>query len=204
MNNEAQTERLLALVEETQRQECRKLLDEAREKHRQLVRAARNDARARVHEAVERERARAISRVRAVEAEFHTKLRAKEQQVAESLLAKGWTLLEENLRNRWRDPMGRRAWIERCAREAVRWLPTGHWKVEHPVGCGPADLSLFTRIVTEHSPDNAVEMVEAELEAGLVISADKTFLDMSLRGFMRDRESVEGRMLALLDEAPDR
>lgn len=204
MNIEAQTERLVALVEENQQRECRKLLDQAREKHRQLVKAARSDARLRLREAVERERARAVSQIRSVEAEFHTKLRAREQQLAESLLAEGWALLEKSLRNRWQDSMGRRAWIRRCAREAVRWLPPGRWKVEHPEDCALADLSLFTAFVTEHLPATSVEMAVAGLEAGMVISTDKTFLDMSLRGFMRDRENIEGRMLALLHEATDR
>ena len=129
----------MALVQENQQRECRKLLDEAREKHRQLVKAARHDAREHVRETVERERARATSLIRSAEAELHTKRRAKEQRVADSALAEGWALLEQSLRRRWQDPEGRHAWIGRCAREAFLWLPSGHWKVEHPGDCAPAD-----------------------------------------------------------------
>ena len=66
-------------------------------------------------------------------------------------------------------------------------------------------LSLFTDFVSEQSPGTAVEMAAVTgLEAGMVIGTDKTFLDMSLRGFLQDRANVEGRMLALLHEAKDR
>ncbi len=37
-----------------------------------------------------------------------------------------------------------------------------------------------------------------DIQAGLVMSAGKTFLDMSLPGLLRDRLNIEGRMLALL------
>lgn len=205
MKMKEQADRLLALVEENQQRACRKLLDEGREKHRQLVKAAQHNAREHVREAVERERARAISRIRSAEAELHTKRRAKEQRVAELLLAEGWALLEQSLRRRWQDPEGRRAWIRRCAREAILWLPSGHWKVEHPGDCVAADLAPFTGLVAEQLPGTAVEMAAAAgLAAGMVISTDKTFLDMSLGGFFQDRANVEGRMLALLDEASDR
>lgn len=199
-----QTERLLALVEENQRQECRSLLDQARAKRRQLIDAAHQSAREHVHETVGRERARAISCIRSAEAELHTRRRAQAQRVAESLLAEGWTLLEQSLRKRWLDTDGRRAWIQRCAQEAVLRLPSGHWRVGHPGDCAPADLSLFSGFVAGQSPGTEVEMaIVAELEAGMVISIDRTSLDMSLGGFTRDRVNIEGRILALLHEVSD-
>jgi len=199
MNTEEQEQKLMALIEEYQDLECSELIEKARNKYREMIKAAHQDARGHVHRAVERERATAISRIRSAEAELHTKRRAMEQRFAESILTEGWSLLEQKLKKRWGESDGRRAWIKRCAQEALLRLPRGQWIVKHPLDCNPDELMLFSDMIAKESPDITVEMsAVGEIEAGLVIGANRTFLDMSQTGICMDRVSVEGRMLALL------
>ena len=199
MNTEEQEQKLMALVEEYRDRECNELIENAHNKYREMVKAAHQDARGHVRQAVERERAIAISRIRSAEAELHTKRRAMEQRFAESVLTEGWHLLEQGLKKRWGEADGRRAWIKRCAQEALLRLPRGRWIVKHPLDCKPDELMLFSDMIAKESPNTRVETsAVGEIAAGLVIGANRTFLDMSLTGICRDRVNVEGRILALL------
>ncbi len=199
MNTEEQEKKLMALIEEYRDRECNELIENAHSKCQEMIKAAHQDARGRVHQAVERERANAISRIRSAEAELHTKRRAMEQRLAEAVLTESWHLLEQGLKKRWGETDGRRAWIKRCAQEALLRLPRGRWEVKHPLDCRPDDLMLFRDMIAKESPDTRVEMsTVGEIEAGLMIGVNRTFLDMSLTGIIKDRVSLEGRILALL------
>jgi hypothetical protein len=204
MNVQEHEQKLIALVEEYRDRECSELLEQARKTKQEMIRTAYRDARQHLHQAVERERAHAISRVRSAEAELHTKRRAVEQRVAESFLKEGWLLLRERLLKRWQGSESRLTWIDRCAVEAMKRLPLGQWVVQHPVDCRPEELAYFSNQITKRSEDIVIDMrVASEIEAGLVIGTSNTYLDMSLEGLFKDSESIEARMLALLNRSKE-
>ncbi len=201
MNIRDQQVKLIALVDEFRDQECRKLMESARLKCRHIVKAEYHNAKQQVHQAVRSERERAISMIRSAEAELHTRHRAKHQRFAQSLLKVGWTRLEQVLLEKWLQPDERRCWIKSCAKEAINRLPSADcWFVQYPADMTEDDLSLFKNIVSEWYPELSYEMSESDIQAGLVMSANQTFLNMSLAGILRDRQNIEGRILALFQQ----
>ena len=199
MNSKDQEAKLIALVDEYKDQECRKLMDNAQSYCRELLETEYQNAKRQVHQAVQSERERAISLIRSAEAELHTRQRANNQRIAQSLLKVGWGHLEKALTNKWQQPDGRRAWITKCAKEALIRLPAADcWVIKHPHDTHPEDLALFKNLISEKFPNTQCDMTGSDIKAGLVMSAGKTFLDMSLAGLLRDRLNIEGRMLALL------
>jgi len=197
-------QKLIALVESYRDRECREQLEQARSTKQKMIRIAFQKARQHLHQAVERERARAVSHIRSAEAELHTKRRAVEQRVAQSFLKGGWLLLREGLLKRWQDNESRLTWIGQCAVEAMERLPMDHWTVKHPVDCTQEELTHFSNLVTKESGDIVIELlVDHEIEAGLVVGTSNTYLDMSLEGLLKDSESIEARMLALLNRSSE-
>jgi len=197
---EEQERKLITLVEEYRDRECSQLLDQANNTRQEMIRTAYRDARQHLHQAVERERARAISHIRSTEAELHTRRRAVEQREAESFLKQGWQILEQALMKQWSESEDRLGWLERCAEEALKRLPKGHWTVQHPEDCTPQELTHFSDLVTRGPADTTMDMqVVPAIKAGLVIGSSNARLDMSLEGLLKDTKSVEARMLALLN-----
>ncbi|MBT3204956.1 MAG: hypothetical protein HOM14_01980 [Gammaproteobacteria bacterium] len=199
MNNNDHEARLIALVEENKDQECQKLMQNAQSYCQEMLKTEYSNAQDQVHRAVLTERDRAISMIHSAEAELHTRQRANNQQIVQSLLKVGWGYLEKALIDKWQQAKGRRSWIKKCAREALIRLPASdNWVVQHPSDTSSDDLTLFKKIISEKFPDTRCEMTCCDIQAGLVMSAGKTFLDMSLAGLLQDRQNIEGRMLALL------
>lgn len=199
MNSKDQETQLIALVDDFRDQECRKLMENAHNKYQELLKTEYQNAKRQVHQAVERERERAIFQVRSAEAELHTRLRANNQRIAQSLLKVGWGHLEKELTEKWQQQDGRRLWIRRCAKEALIRLPASEcWVVQYPADTNSDDLTLFKKIISEKFPHTRCEMTGSDIQAGLVMNAGNTFLDMSLPGLLRDRANIEGRILALL------
>jgi len=197
-----QERKLIALVEQYRNRECTKQFEQAHKTRQEMIRTAYRDARQHLHQAVERERAHAISQVRSAEAELHTKRRAVEQRLAESSLKEGWQLLGQGLLKQWQDSEGRLAWIERCAKEALKRLPRDHWTVQHPTDCTPKELTHFSDLITRESTDTVIDLQAVPaIKAGLVIGTSNTWLDMSLHGLLKDKKSVEARMLALFNRS---
>lgn len=202
MNINEQEARLIALVEEFRDLECHKLIENAQQKSLQVLKTEHQNARQRLHKAVVRERARAISLIRSAEAELHTRQRANKQRIAQSLLKQGWSNLEKALIQKWQQAEGRRSWIKNCAREALNRLPASdYWVVQHSYDTSTQDLTMFERLLSKQLTETSIKMeVNKEIEAGLIISSNKTCLDMSLSGMLHDRPGIEGRMLALLNK----
>ena len=199
MTIQEQENMLIRLVEENTQRECSNLLEEAGRRRKKMIRRAYKQARKHLHQAVKRERTRAISQIRSAEAELHTKRRALEQRKAESLLKESWPLLRTSLSKQWHTEQGRAGWISKCAREALKQIPAQQWIVQHPAECRESELAPFKTILKKESPHTIIETRPAsDIEAGLIINAKNTFLDMSLEGLLKDRESIEGRLLALL------
>ena len=204
MSVQEHEQKLIALVEGYRDRECNEQFEQAHNTKQEMIRIAYRDARQHLHQAVERERARAISHVRSAEAELHTKRRAVEQRVAKSFLKEGWLLLRERLLKQWQDSEGRLTWIGRCAIEALKRLPTDHWTVQHPANCMPEELTHFSNLIAKELEGTVIDMlVTPEIEAGLLIGTNNTYLDMSLEGLLKDSRSVEARMLALLNRSEE-
>ena len=200
MSVQEQERKLIALVEEYRDRECNQLFEQARKTKQDMILAVYRDARQHLHHAVERERARAISRIRTAEAELHTKRRAVEQRFAESFLKEGWQLLEQALLKQWQDHKARLVWIERGVTEALERLPVNHWTVQHPNDCTPEELKYISNLITAGSVDAVVNLqAVADIKAGLIIGTANTHLDMSIEGLLRDKQSLEARLLALLN-----
>jgi len=109
-------------------------------------------------------------------------------------------ILEQALMKQWSESEDRLGWLERCAEEALKRLPKGHWTVQHPEDCTPQELTHFSDLVTRGPADTTMDMqVVPAIKAGLVIGSSNARLDMSLEGLLKDTKSVEARMLALLN-----
>lgn len=197
-----QEQELISLIESYRDRECDSLIAQAQHKRKELVHNAHHEARERLHKAVERERPRALLRIRTAEAELHTKKRAVKQRNAQALIREGWKLLTEGLQQRWTDDNSRRAWIDLCVTAALDNLPAKHWTVSHPSDCDMETLDYFKDLVTEQSAEIVIEMQkDANVTAGLVIDSGASRLDMSLNGLLKDRASLEARMLALFSRS---
>ncbi len=198
MTVEEQESQLTALVEEYRKRECRNALEKARGKAARLTRQAYKEAREHLHQAVVKERRRAIARIHAAQAELQTKRRLHAQRAAFATLETGWEQLESRLRECWEDEAGRKSWTAAVIREAWVRLPRQEWLVYHPTSWPAEEILNFARDVSvslEHPPGFRPDPA---IEAGLIVASGTTSLNVSLRGLLADRGTVEARLLALM------
>jgi hypothetical protein len=192
---------LLKLVEEYREQECRRILDAAREEAGRLVAETYRKERAHLHVRIVSERSRAQARIQAARAELATRERWSRERTSISLLDSAWPRLRDRLAARWGGPAGRRAWVKRYLGEALALLPRGPWRVRHAAGWGESerrDVVAWLRGELDASPGL---QVDDAMEAGLVVEYEGALLDASLDGLTKDRSRLEARLLALLTQA---
>ena len=200
MSLEDQEQALLGLVEDFRRAECQRLREKARREAATLLRQARQEARARVHRAIMRERETAASRIRAAQAALEARRRVSRQRRSMALLAAAWPRLAPALRARWQTVDGRRTWVDAALRQALQQLPAGHWKIRCPQGWPQDERDDVVVGLTQRLGEAPELLSDATVEAGLVIESGAACLDASLKGLLADRESIEARILAALDE----
>lgn len=195
-------EPLLALVQAYRRQECERLLAQAQAEARAIVAQGRGEARQRVHRAVEEEKSWARSQLAAARAHLQTVGRRHQQEQTSALLAAAWERLGAALRQRWREPAMRRAWIEELLRQAHEALPGGAWEIRHPQDLPEDELQRMRELRSAPPGEPLQFRVDAQVAAGLRISASSVVLDGTLEGLIGERTRLQGELLAAMEAAP--
>jgi hypothetical protein len=198
MNLEERKAALLKLVEDYREEECRRILDAAREEAGRMIAETYRRERAYLHERIVAERSRAQARIQAARAERATRERWAGERISTGLLASAWPRLRSRLAARWQEPEGRRAWTERYLAEALQLLPKGRWQIRHAAGWGESERRDLAERLSEHLGRAPRFETDGRLDAGLVIEWEGAVLDASLEGLMLDRGRLEARLLALL------
>ncbi|KAA6184950.1 hypothetical protein F2Q65_10445 [Thiohalocapsa marina] len=202
MNIDEREQALLKLVQDWRDQECRRLLAEADTQASDMRRQAFARDRAALHQRVSAERARAQALVQAARAERDTRLRRRSEQRDAALVAAAWPALVAALQSRWAQAASRRRWVEHALADAATRLAGGGWLIRHAAGWPEAEQADAAAWLGQQRPGaDAVRFsADAEIDAGLIISADGAVLDMSLSGLLRDRARIEARLLALAEQ----
>lgn len=194
-------EPLLALVQAYRRQECERLLAQAQVEARAILAQARGEARQRVHSAVLEERRWAHSQSAAARAHLQTAGRRHQQEQTNALLAAAWERLGAALRQRWREPVLRRAWIEKLLCQARQALPGGPWEIRHPQDLPEDERQALSERLSAPSGEPPQLRGDAQLTAGLRISASSVVLDGTLEGLVGERTRLQAELLAALGGA---
>lgn len=193
---------LLALVQAYRRQECERLLAQAQAEARAIVAQGRGEARQRVHRAVEEEKSWTRSQLAAARAHLQTVGRRHQQEQTSALLAAAWERLGSALRQRWREPALRCAWIEELLRQAQEALPGGAWEIRHPQHLTEDELQGMRERVSALAGEPPQLLGDAQVTAGLRIGAAGVVLDGTLEGLIGERTRLQGELLAALETAP--
>jgi hypothetical protein len=193
---------LLALVEDDAARRIDAALATAYEEAARVRREAHAAARAAVRVAYVDERHRHRERVRAAEAARDTRLRLAAQALDAATVAAGLAALPDALRARWRDDPARCAWIDDAFAQARTALPTGTWRVLHPVDWPAAEReALGTRIAAVAREAPTFEAV-AGLDAGLALEAHGTRVDATVAGLLADHGRLGARLLHFAHARP--
>lgn len=198
---DAQSQRLLQLVEDYREQRCHSLLDRADQQARELLGDARHQALERVREAIAAERARGRERIETAEARLQTRHRQREQQQTLAALEQAWPRLEAALRDRWGRAEARRLWIEGTVRQALQILPPRPWTVAHPPAWDTDELAPHLEAIRAHCGEPPQTQADDSLEAGLRLCCAGACVDASRAGLLADRVRITARLLARLQHA---
>jgi len=200
---DAQSQRLLQLVEDYREQRCRTLVDRAEQQSRELLGQARHDALERVREAIAAERARGRERIDTAQARQQTRRRQREQEQTLAALEQAWPQLEAALQARWQSTQTRRVWVEATVNQALHTLPGHPWTVAHPPGWDPQELEPLAAAIEKHCGEAPRMHAEETLPAGLRLCCNGACVDASIAGLLADRVRITARLLARLQDTPD-
>ena len=196
----AQSEALLQELEQQTADECRTVIATAKREADALVTQARSSARRRTHDAIEELRNEGIRRLARAKAKVETEARQRAQQCTVEVIERAWPLLAEALLERWHDPATRLVWTDGVARCGRDQLNAEGWVIEHPADWSDDEKQNFHN--SHGAGSNAVTFVaNAELTAGIKISAGKATLDATPRGLLADRSAVAALLLAEVGRA---
>jgi len=198
---DAQSQRLLQLVEDYREQRCTSLLDRADQQARELLRDARHQALERVREAIAAERARGRERIETAEARLQTRHRQREQQQTLAALEQAWPRLEAALQARWDRTEARRVWIEGTLRQALQILPRRPWTIAHPPAWDTGELEPLLEAIRSHCGEGPETQADDTLGAGLRLCCAGACVDASSAGLLADRVRITARLLARLQHA---
>jgi len=198
MNLAERQQGLLKLVEDYREQECRRLLDAARQEASALLRETYRREMGQLHRRVVAERSRAQSVIQAARAERATRERRTSEHLNLDQLESAWPLLRERLLARWRVPEQRQRWAARYLRRALDLLPRSHWMVRHAPEWREPERQAMAEDLAKHLGQAPRFQSEGRIEAGLIVESGGAVLDASLAGLLQDRARLEARLLALL------
>ena len=201
MNLAERQKGLLKLVEDYREQECRRLLDGARQEAGELLRKRFRRERDQLHKRVLAERSRAQSLIQAARAERATRERRTSEHWSLDLLESAWPLLRERLLARWRVPERRQRWAARYLRQARDLLPRERWTVRHAPEWRESERQAMVVELIEYLGRAPRFQSEGRIAAGLIVESGGAVLDASLEGLLQDRARLEARLLALLGAA---
>jgi len=200
MNLEQQTRALLELVESDRARKVRSILDDAKHRAAALRAQAQADAYARMRQAFAEQRQRRRERIAAGQARLATQRRLHEQQRTAALLQLAWQQLPGELRQLWREPGTRSAWVATVFAAARQRLRPGAWRIVHAADW-PADEQQALARDVQASVTLAFE-ADARVDAGLKVVADGNVVDGTQAGLLSDRSDFEARLLRALEAAP--
>jgi len=200
VNVSDQERALKALVDEYRDGECRRILAQAQQECDAVLAEAHREARRRVHEAAGQERERAESRIRAAQAEVQTQRRRYRQRASVALLEAGWDRLQAELLRRWQVSALRKAWVDDVLRQGLAQLSHGGWVIAHPESWPEEEQRALRESVAAGLGEAPRLEADPEVQAGLRITSGGTSLDATVAGLLGDREAVEARLLALIEE----
>jgi len=164
-----------------------------------IMAAARAASRHRLRETLRDERTRMERQIQQESAGLATAARVRRLRIQRDRLERGHTLAAQALRARWREPASRRAWIE-TALEACEVLEPCLWRVTHAPGATADDLERLNKGIAELAGEPPEVTEDSGLDGGLRVFGPDVCLDVSVAGLLRDREQVEGLLLATLLE----
>ena len=198
---DAQVSALEQVVEASSEARCKELLEEARRNAAETVKRAHRENRARMRATIEEQRKRMEETLAATRARIATRERQRRQQADKERLRMAWSRLEEILLARWQDANYRGRWIQAVLDEALVRLPGDSWRIEHPAGFDPAELSSMIAQISNRCGGEAPTFGSHEsVHAGLRIVAGGARVDGTVDGLLTDRGRVEAELLALLRE----
>ena len=201
MKPESQAQALLDLVEADRARQVEGILDEARGRAAALHTQAHADARKRMCEAFAEQRALHRERIAAAQARLATQRRLHEQQRTAALLQRAWERLPGELLQRWRDPAARAAWVAQVIAVARARLPRGPWRITHAPDWPAAEQQAMQAAWPAEPGAAPVFEPDAQLRAGLKISAAGNLIDGTLGGLLAERGELESRLLQQLESA---
>ena len=204
MNLEEREQGLLELVDAYREAECRTLMDAARREAAELIGRTYQAERARLHQRLLTERTGARERIQAARAEKDTRERAGGERASARILAIAWPRIETVLASRWRDPAGRQTWVQGGLEQARRLLPKGVWTLRHAPDWPETEWQALGTLLAAELGIEPRFVADGSISAGLAIEGAGALLDASLEGLLKDRTRIEARLLALLEEVPER
>lgn len=198
---DAQVSALEEVVEASREGRCRDLFEDARRNAGETVKRAHRENRARMRAAIEEQRKRMDETLAATRARIATRERQRRQQADNERLRMAWSRLEQVLLERWQDANHRSRWIQALLEAALVRLPGDPWRIEHPAGFDPAELSSMIAQISGRCGGEAPTFASHEnIHAGLRILAGGARVDGTVGGLLTDRGRVEAELLALLRE----
>ena len=197
---ERQYQHLQQLVQDQENQYCQKVLEDAQTSARQIVGHAHQQARLRMHAAVEEERFQARHQLDTARAQRQTQARQAEHKAALLMLQDGWEQLNEGLVARWQAAEARQGWIEGLLQQAMASLPRCRWHIEHPPLWPEQEREALAEKIRQHCAQEPSFEALASIQAGLHIHSDGAHLDGSHRGLVADRNAIEARLLAIIQQ----
>ena len=166
------------------------------------TRRARRVARERVRRAVSGERERMEREMRLAAAGIETEQRRLGRQRDLELIRAGWTAIEDALRARWCDDKGQRRWVDAALQAAGSLMPGKDWTIEHPADWPERERSRALARAREVFGVEARSAAADDLQSGLRIVNGGTVLDMSPKGILAQRRTIEAELLAELGDPP--
>jgi hypothetical protein len=196
----SQERRLLELVKSEREKACRDAAREAEAQAAALLEEAWRNGRARLHRAVNTERERARERIAHARAGMETRKRLHQQSRQSALLDFAWGILEQRLREMWQERQGRQRWIAAAARQALARIPPNQWRIIHPPTWNAEDQRLLANQLGDGLAKAPQFEPDQALSAGLMVRSGGVALDMTLEGMLADRNAIEARLLAMLEQ----
>ncbi|MBF0462371.1 MAG: hypothetical protein HQL87_13370 [Magnetococcales bacterium] len=185
-------QRIVQHITQQQQQACQQILAEARATAARIVATAEAEAVRRTAAAQEAEERRLAEAQATVQARQETEDRQHRLQQTQAVLEQGWTLLLEQLAQRWASAEHRALWLAMLVRQAQQTFPLGDWTVQHPPAWDPEELRLL-------HPDPRFDS-DPHLTAGLRIGCRGAWLDGSVQGMMANRRELSALLLAQLEK----
>ena len=199
MQQDSETlEHLLGVVVENREQRCQEVRDNAHLQAREIIKQAYSRSRGRLHRHIVEVREKYRQRVNSARARNQTLLRQQHHKEERALLDVAWPLLHTAMMTLWVTPESRYRWIEAAVENAERRLRQDGWRIEHPADFSREDRDRIKRMLEAgRGPDfTACD----DIEAGIRIVIDGTVIDATLAGLLKQKISIEARMIAQIKQ----